>query len=99
ASATKSCTRSDSRRAETRANAGADATSHSNENPASIAPTADASGSGTPKTRGPKGDRTSLRSWSDCGPGRPEDPQPHPTIEPDCLRGGSPGCSCDEADR
>src|SRR5437870_5280619 len=98
ATASKICTRSDSRRTETRANAGADASSHSNENPASIAPTADASGSGTPKTRGPKGDRTSLRSWSDCGPGRPEDPQTHPTIEPDGQREGSPSGSGDEAD-
>src|SRR3989449_11113381 len=52
--ATEIYTRSGPRRAETRGNARADASSASNENQASIAPTADACGSRAPQARGPQ---------------------------------------------
>src|SRR5437870_8604264 len=88
--ATEIYTRSGPRRAETCGNARADASSDSNENQASIAPTADACGSRAPQARGPKENRTRLRSRDDRRPECPEDPQADPTVEPDGQRKGSP---------
>src|SRR3989441_3079072 len=88
--ATEIYTRSGPRRAETCGNARADASSDSNENQASIAPTADACGSRTPQACGPKDNRTRLRSRDDRRPECPEDPQADPTVEPDGQRKGSP---------